>query len=70
MNEELQAFARKRLIEDLAQCNISQQSTFIRMYSPKNLNLLISEVVANMPDEQLDWAMQQLSNTLKKGLIA
>jgi len=39
---------------------------FKRMYSHKNLDLPINEVVDNMPDDKIDWAMQQCQNTLNK----
>lgn len=68
MNEQLQNFAREKLREGLAQCTDAQLIIFKRMYSPKNMNADISEVVANMSDDKLDWAMQQVDRTVRKNL--
>lgn len=66
MNKELSDFARQKLKDGLAQCTDEQVYMFKRMYSHKNLELPINDVVASMPDEKLDWAMQQVSRTLEK----
>lgn len=65
MNIQLQTFARTELKHGLAQCTDKQVMLFKRMYSHGNLNLSINEVVNNMPAEKLDWALQQVENTLK-----
>ena len=36
------------------------------MYSHKDLDKDINEVVDQIPDEKLDWAMQQIQRTLDK----
>lgn len=41
----------------------AQQHNFRRMYSPKDLNLSLSIVVDNIPDNKIDWALQQVKNT-------
>ena len=39
---------------------------FKRMYAKGNLDMNINDVVDNMPEEKLDWAMQQVERTLSK----
>ena len=65
MNNELQTFARDNLKKDLAQCTDEQQLFFKRMYSHKNLKADINNIVDNMSEDKLDWAMQQIERTLK-----
>ena len=66
MNPTLGKFARQTLKEGLAQCNEAQQHMFKRFYSHKNLDLDINTVVDQMPDDKLDWSMQQVERTLQK----
>ena len=66
MNAQLQAFARHTIKEGLAQLPDVCVLLFKRMYSPGNLELPIEEVVDKMPEDRLDWAMQQVENSLKK----
>ena len=66
MNKQLQDYARKTLIEGLSQLPETAQHIFKKMYSHKNLTLPIEEVVENMSEERLDWAMQQLQRSLDK----
>jgi len=66
MNEQLRSFARQQLKDGLAQLPMGWQMVFKRMYSPKNLELLVNEVVDAMPDDKLDWAMQQVQSSLVK----
>jgi hypothetical protein len=42
------------------QCTEAQQKLFKQMYSHKNRDLSIEEAIDNMPDDKLDWAMQQV----------
>jgi len=65
MNESLQGFARKELINGLKQCTREQALLFKRMYASKNSNQTIKEVVAAMPEAKLDWAMKQVARTIK-----
>lgn len=64
MNDQLQNFARAELKKGLSQCNESEQMLFKKMYSHDNLQRPIGEVVDLMPEENLDWAMRQVSSTL------
>ena len=66
MNNQLQNFARQQLKDGLSQCTEAQQTMFKRMYSNENLELPIDEVVDNMPESKLDWAMLQVERTILK----
>jgi hypothetical protein len=66
VNEQLQAFARAQLKDGLAQCPPDWQLIFRRMYSHKDLDAPIDQVVDSMPAEKLDWAMQQVERSLVK----
>ena len=66
MNNQLTAFARETLKEGLAKCTKEQILLFKRMYSHEDLEKDINKVVDDMPDEKLDWAMQQVERTLTK----
>lgn len=65
MNNQLQEFARNTLKEGLTKCTDGQQLIFKRMYSHKDLDKPINDVVDNIAEDKLDWAMQQIENTLK-----
>ncbi len=65
MNKQLENFARKFLKEGLAQLPESNQMLFKRMYS-KNLEANVDDVVDGMPEDKLDWAMQQVERSLDK----
>jgi hypothetical protein len=69
MNIQLQNFARETIKSRLMQLGKAQQILFKRMYANGNLNMEINDVVDKMPEEKLDWAMQQIERTLRKGLI-
>lgn len=66
MNNQLQNYARTALKEGLSKCNEGQQRMFKRMYANGNLDADINDVVDNMPDDKLDWAMVQVERTLSK----
>ncbi|KKN73995.1 hypothetical protein LCGC14_0395610 [marine sediment metagenome] len=57
--------ARKELKEGLSQCTEAQQMMFKRMYSHKNLELPINEVVDNMEVRRIERAMDQVEKTVK-----
>lgn len=63
MNDQLAQFARKELKIGLARLSEVSRGRFRQMYSPGDLNLPIGEVVDRMPDDRLDWAMQQVKRT-------
>lgn len=66
MNDQLQAFARSELKEGLSQCTDAQQLMFKRMYSHKNLDADINDIVDSLPEENLDISMNQVRRTLEK----
>ncbi|KKN78318.1 hypothetical protein LCGC14_0351770 [marine sediment metagenome] len=66
MNNQLQKFARDSLKKGLSQCTTAEKLLFKRMYSHNNLDLHIDKVVDNMPEDRLDWAMQQVQRTVDK----
>lgn len=66
MNEQIEEFARTKLKQGLEQCTGAQTTRFKRMYSDKNLDLDINDVVDKIPCDNLDWAMRQVQNTLNK----
>lgn len=65
MNNQLQAYARKTLKEGLSRCTDQQKHVFKLMYSHKNLNAAIDDVVDAMDEAKLDWAMIQIEETHK-----
>jgi len=66
MNKQLQDFARAELKKGLAELEEKHIILFKRLYSHKDLTLDINTVVDNMPEDKLDWAMQQVTNTRNK----
>jgi len=66
MNDDLQYYARKTILAGLIQLPESNQLFFKRMYSHDNLEADISDVVKAMPEDKLDWAMQQVQRSLDK----
>ena len=66
MNKILKQFTKSELKKGLDKCTEKEAHLFKRLYSNNNLDLPINDVVDNIPDEKLDWAMQQVENTLYK----
>ena len=64
MNDELQDYARSQLKKGLAECTDAQQLLFKRMYSHKNLELSINQVVNNISEEKLNRAIEQVQKTI------
>ena len=62
MNNTLQQYARNQLKEGLSKLSESHITLFKRMYG--KLDQDINDVVDNMPEDKLDWAMQQVERTL------
>ena len=65
MNKELESYARSSLAESLVKLPEPMQMMFKRMYSHLDLDADILTVVARMPEDTLDHAMQQVSRSLK-----
>lgn len=66
MNEQLQKFARDTLKKGLAQLPESNRVIFKRMYSQGKMDMPINDVVDAMKSDRLDWAMQQVEQSLDK----
>ena len=66
MNQQLQSYARETLKQGLAQLPSEWQLIFKRMYAHNHLEWNINQVVDNMSEDKLDWAMQQVDNSIKK----
>jgi hypothetical protein len=66
MNKQLQNYARNSLKEGLLKCTELQQLMFKRMYGGGDLNADTNDIIDNMPEDKLDWAMQQIEKTLNK----
>lgn len=64
MNIQLQQFARNFLKQRLYILPERNQQVFKMMYSHKNMDASIDEVVNNMPADRLDWAMTQVQNSV------
>lgn len=69
MNKILQKFARDWLKDKLAMLPADNNLIFKRMYSRADLAKPIDSVIDDMSVTQLDWAMQQVQNTLDKRAI-
>lgn len=75
MNIELEYFARSSLKRSMASLSSEQQRVFKLMYARDNgrrsiedaVAMHIDDVVDGIPSNQLDWAMQQVSNTVRQG---
>jgi len=66
MNNQIQDFARQTLKDGLAKLPEGWQRKFKQMYSYDNLEASINDVVDSMPEDKLDWAMQQVERSLAK----
>jgi len=73
MNEQLQTFARTTLKEGLAKLPEASVLLFKRMYGPQGgvtaeelARMDIEGIVDQMPEDKLDWAMEQVRRTLEK----
>ena len=64
MNKQLQDFARQTLKTGLMRLPESNHVIFKRMYAPDNLDADINDVVDNMPEDKLNWAMQQVQRSI------
>ncbi len=64
-NETLNKYAREQIKKGLAQCTDAQCRLFKQMYAHGKFEMPINDVVDNMPEEKLDWAMQQVKRSTK-----
>ena len=65
MNQQLQDFARSQIKEGLAKCRSGQQLMFNRMYSHLDLDRDINAVVDDMPEDNLNLAMEQVRRSVE-----
>ena len=70
MNKQMQDFARQTLKDGLTELPAPWQLMFKRMYSHNNLDANIDDVVDNIPEDELDRAMQQVERTLAKRIAS
>jgi len=66
MEKSIEAFARGQLVIGLHKLTEPQVHMFKRMYHHKDLEADIETVIANMPEDKLDWALYQVNSTLEK----
>ena len=66
MNKTLKSATQQILKDLLSQCRKDQQMLFKRMYSHENLELPINDVVDQMDEEKMDWAVSQVERTVEK----
>ncbi len=66
MNDQLQEFAKTQLKDGLAKLPENSRMLFKRMYSHDDLSAYIDDIVDVMPEDKLDWAMQQVQRSLDK----
>jgi len=74
MNTQLQDFARTQLKQGLSQLSVAWQDKFKMMYARDGGKrsfedakaMSIDDVVDEMRDDKLDWAMQQVERSLPK----
>ena len=66
MNQTLAKAGKEILKSLLSQLEEDNHMIFKRMYSPKNLELNINDVVDAMDDEKISWAITQCETTINK----
>lgn len=66
MNNQLQKYARDTLKDGLSKCTDAQRHLFKLLYGDKDTKIHINEVVDQIPEDRLDWAMRQVQRTLRK----
>ncbi len=64
MNETIVVFAREQIKEGLAKLEDAHRLRFNRMYSHDNLQRPVNEVVDNMPEDKLNWALSQVERSM------
>lgn len=67
--QKVRAYKEALILELLEQCTPEQQLTFKRMYSHKDLEKPIEQVVKELPDEKYDWAVCQCETTANKNKL-
>ena len=65
MNSLIANYARSKIKEGLLTLSERHRMIFKRMYSARDLKRPIDDVIKDLPEEKLDWALTQVQNTLK-----
>ena len=66
MDKTVIEFYKTSIINGLSKCTRSQMDLFRRMYGyGMNVDCDIKDVVMNISQEKLDWALQQVNATIK-----
>ena len=66
MNNTVEQFTREEIKTGLKLLPDNWVLMFKRMYSHKNLDADINDVIDSMPSEKLDWALSQVENSISK----
>ena len=66
MNKKLQDFARNEIKDGLLKLPEEWQMNFKHMYSHKNLDLSLDEIVDNMSEDNLNIVMNQVERSVDK----
>ena len=61
-----QDFYRKQILDGLNKLTPEHHLLFRRMYSPWELEKPLEDVVRDLPEDRLDWALKQIERTLDK----
>lgn len=65
-NATIDSFAHNELKRKIALCTKAQQRIFIQMYSHKNPEKPINDIINGMKVEDYYWALTQIENTIRK----
>jgi hypothetical protein len=65
MNKNIQDFARNYIKDGLKKLPERCTVIFKKMYANGNMALDIEHVVDKMPEDKLDWAMQQVNRSIE-----
>lgn len=74
MNKMLLSYGKEYLLENLPKCSEKAQNMFRAMYGRDNgkrsyedaMKMSLEEVISEMTEDRVDWAMSQVQNTLNK----
>ena len=66
MNKNALKFYKKEILEGLEKLPEDCQMKFKRMYSHSNLNKELKDIINDMPEDKLDWALTQVNNSINK----
>lgn len=66
MNKTVVRFMREQIKKGLDKLEDKHRLFFKRMYSQAIMSKSINDIIDNMPEQKLDWALTQIENTLKE----